>query len=201
MVLYLSMVPSQGMRERLNTAKTACWIAWTILLLTIVGGPCLLKSIGIAMEAFSIGSGLLFVVVGFSMLRAEDPEIATENETPKSSGAKKGHWDISIVPLSVPIIAGPGLIGEILATRVALESIADYGLCVAAISAVVLSIYGLLFVTAQCIRWFPSVALKLIFRLSGLFLVAMGIQLVMNGYRGTELCAHLSSAPYIISML
>jgi multiple antibiotic resistance protein len=200
-VLYVSMTPDRVLEERLNAAKIACLIAWVMLLSVLFGGPGLLQIMGIAMEAFYIGSGLLLVVVGFSMLRAKDPEVATKDRVSPNRSGKGGRWDISIVPLSVPIIAGPGIMGKILSTRMILDGTVDYLACLGAVSAIILLLYVFHFAVAQCVHLLPPLILRLIFRLSGLFLVAMGIQFVMNGYRETELYAHTSPASYIVSRL
>ncbi|MDR2813027.1 MAG: MarC family protein [Puniceicoccales bacterium] len=197
--LYLSMTTSYTFKERLGTARTACWIAWSVMLLAALGGPKALAAVGISMEAFNIGGGLLLVFVGFGMLRAEDPEIAMSQNEAEEIGhlSKKTHQDVAIAPLAVPIIAGPGSLTIIIANRAANGGTLELVSCLLAISAVVFLIYVLLVLTSKGAKWLTPTILKLGFRLSGLFLVALGVQFVMNGLRETGLC----SSSYVIASL
>jgi multiple antibiotic resistance protein len=197
--LYLNMTSSYTIRERLAMTKTACWIAWTIMVLTALGGPQVLAMVGIAMEAFNIAGGLLLIVVGFGMLRAEDPEIAvSQNEAEKVGHLpKKKRQDIAIAPLAVPIIAGPGALTIIIANRASSEGTLEFISCLLAISLVVFLMYIILVLTSRGAKWLTPTVLKLGFRLSGLFLVALGVQFVMNGLRETG----LFSSPYVIASL
>jgi multiple antibiotic resistance protein len=194
--LYLSMTAGYTIRERLGTAKTACWIAWSVMLLTALGGPKVLEAVGIAMEAFNIAGGLLLVFVGFGMLRAEDPEVAVSQNEAEEIGhlPKKARQDIAIAPLAVPIIAGPGSLTIIIANRAASEGTLELISCLLAISVVVFLMYVLLVLTSKGAKWLTPTILKLSFRLSGLFLVALGVQFVMNGVKEMEQSAN----PYVI---
>ncbi|MDR0740976.1 MAG: MarC family protein [Puniceicoccales bacterium] len=195
--LYLSMTVSYTIKERVATAKMACWIAWTIMVLTALGGPKVLAAVGIAMEAFNIAGGLLLIFVGFGMLRAEDSEISVpKNEAEEISRLpKKNRQDIAISPLAIPIIAGPGSLTIIIANRAASEGKLEFISCLSAISLVVFLLYIILVLTSKGAKWLTPTVLKLGFRLSGLFLVALGVQFVMNGLRETGLCA----SPYVIA--
>ncbi|MDR1434938.1 MAG: MarC family protein [Puniceicoccales bacterium] len=200
-VLYLSMTPSFALRERLAIARTSCLVAWGVMILTALGGPKALEAIGIAMEAFNIAGGLLLIVVGFAMLRSEDPEIAvSKNEaTEIAQLPKKKRQDIAITPLGVPIIAGPGALAVVLSNRVASKGNGDLLFCLLAISLAVFLMYLLLVVTSRGAKWLTPTILKLSFRLSGLFLIAIGMQLAMNGLRNSDLLASLGTKTYIIN--
>jgi multiple antibiotic resistance protein len=195
--LYLSMTASYTVKERIATAKMACWIAWAIMVLTALGGPKVLTAVGIAMEAFNIAGGLLLVFVGFGMLRGEDPEIAvSKNEAEEISRLpKKNRPDIAISPLAIPIIAGPGALTIIIANRAASDGKLEFISCLLAISLVVFLLYIILVLTSKGAKWLTPTVLKLGFRLSGLFLVALGVQFVMNGLKETGLC----TSPYVIA--
>ncbi|MDR1590621.1 MAG: MarC family protein [Puniceicoccales bacterium] len=191
-VLYLSMTTNCTVRERLTTAKMACGIAWSVMVLTALGGPKILAAIGIAMEAFNIAGGLLLVFVGFGMLRAEDPEIVISKNEAEEIGnlPKKKRQDIAIAPLAIPIIAGPGSLTIIIANRAASEGAGEFLSCLLAISLAIFLVYVILVLTSKGAKWLTPTILKLSFRLSGLFLVALGVQFVMNGLREIGLSAN-----------
>ncbi|MDR3317627.1 MAG: MarC family protein [Puniceicoccales bacterium] len=198
--LYLSMTPDYTEKERLKTAKNGCLIAWFAMILTVVGGPKALSIIGIAMDAFNIAGGLLLVFMGFNMLRSPDPEIAvSRNEAAEIAQLpKKKRQDIAITPFGIPLITGPGVLAIILANRGACQRTTDFIYCLLAISLVVFLMYLILVVTLQGAKWLTPTVLKLSFRLSGLFLVVIGIQFIMNGIKESGLLSNLTNQ-YIIT--
>jgi multiple antibiotic resistance protein len=164
-VLYLSMTPSFTLKERLAIARTSCLVAWGVMVSTALGGPKALEAIGITMEAFNIAGGLLLMLVGFSMLRSEDPEIAvSKNEaTEIAQLPKRKRQDIAIAPLGVPIIAGPGVLAVVLSNRVASQGRGDLFFCLLAISIAIFLMYLLLVATSRGAKWLTPMILKLSF--------------------------------------
>ncbi|MDR0417911.1 MAG: MarC family protein [Puniceicoccales bacterium] len=193
---YLSMTVSCTRRERLMTAKMACWVAWSIMVLTALGGPKILTAVGIAIEAFNIGGGLMLIVVGFNMLRAEDPEIPPKDETDETSRLpKKMYQDIAITPLAVPLIAGPSMLTVVLANRSESQGPMGLVLCLMAISLAIFLMYIILILSSKGVKWLTPTVLKLGCRLSGLFLVALGVQFIMSGLREMG----LGASSYVIA--
>jgi multiple antibiotic resistance protein len=191
---YLSATAGYSPKERLATAKIACWIAWCVMVVTAIGGQKTLEAIGVAMEAFKIAGGLLLAVIGFGMLRSDGPEGMSSGKEPKEGQpTPKKVSDIAIVPLGVPLMAGPGTLAIVLSNTVTGEGAIDFTFCLIAISVVVFLMYWIFFVTSKGIKWLTPTILKLGFRLSGLFLVAMGVQLVMNGLKETDLMTNLAN--------
>jgi multiple antibiotic resistance protein len=193
-VLYLSMTSSCAPRERLATAKVACWVAWGIMMATALGGPKALDVVGIAIEAFNIAGGLLLIIIGFGMLRSDDPEVAVSRDEAAEIGQlpKKKRQDIAIAPMGVPIIAGPGALTIVLANRAEASGTAGFVFCLLAISLAIFLIYWILVLTSKGAKWLTPTILKLSFRLSGLFLVAVGVQMAMNGLKDSHLLANLA---------
>jgi multiple antibiotic resistance protein len=167
--------------------------------LTALGGPKVLAVVGIAMEAFNIAAGLMLVVVGFGMLRTEDPGGAVSKDKAEETGRlpKKPRQDMAITPLAIPIIAGPGALTAILANRSESQGVGGLILCLVAISSVIFLMHFILVLTSKWTKWLTPAVWKLSFRLSGLFLVAMGVQFIMNGLREMG----LFSNPYVIASL
>jgi multiple antibiotic resistance protein len=192
-MLYLSMTLNCTLKERLARAQLACWVAWAAMIATALGGPQMLAAIGIAMDAFNIGGGLLLIVVGSGMLGAEDPEIVSEEG---GNLSRKPRQDISVAPLAIPIIAGPGTLGVVI-NRASEQGRGTSLLCLFAISLVIFLLYITLVLAARGAKWLAPMVLKLSFRLSGLFLVAVGVQYIMNGLK--EMWP--SSNTYVISSL
>jgi multiple antibiotic resistance protein len=142
---------------------------------------------------------LLLVVVGFNMLRSPDPEGAVSKEEACEIGQlpKKQRSDIAITPLGIPLMASPGVLIIILANRAEGQGTMDFVLSLSAISLLMFLMYIILVLTSKGAKWLTPTVMKLSFRLSGLFLVAIGVQLLMNGLKDSSLLSN----PYIIAAL
>jgi multiple antibiotic resistance protein len=164
------------------------------MMATALGGPKALEVVGIAVEAFNIAGGLLLIIIGFGMLRSDDPEIAVSKDEAAEIGQlpRKKRQDIAIAPLGVPIIAGPGVLTIVLANRAEANGTANFLFCLLAISLAIFLIYWILVLTSKGARWLTPAILKLSFRLSGLFLLAVGVQMAMNGLKASHLLVNLA---------
>lgn len=181
---YLSMTVEYTQKERLRVARGACFVSWGFMVLTVLAGRQVLEAIGVQFNAFQIAGGVLLLLTGFSMARSGDPEIPGKNEVEGTK--KKKRADISIVPIAIPLISGPSVLTIIIANR---GTCLDYTCCIScllAVTMVALLMYAILYLTAAGARWLTPSILKLAFRLSGLFLIAIGVQFVMDGLKSTE---------------
>ncbi|UPA28153.1 MAG: MarC family protein [Verrucomicrobiota bacterium] len=181
--LYLSMTIEYTVKERIRTACTACLVSWGFMVLTVLAGRKALETIGVEFNAFQIAGGALLLLTGFSMVRSGDPEIPGKNDNGQT---KRKRADISIVPVAIPLISGPSVLTIIIANR---GTCLDYSCCISCLSAVTMVavlMYGILYLTARGAQWLTPAVLKLAFRLSGLFLIAIGVQFMMDGLKSTE---------------
>ena len=105
--IYLSLVSDQSAAEQHATAvRTGIAIA-IILVITIWVGMPLLKFFGISLSAFEAAGGLVILLIGLSMARAQPHQ--PEYHTYVESSAHSEKNDVSVVPLAIPIIAATAL--------------------------------------------------------------------------------------------
>ncbi|MDR1458487.1 MAG: MarC family protein [Puniceicoccales bacterium] len=182
--LYINMTPHYTEKERITAAKVSCLVGWVVLTFFSLTGRWIFETLGIGINSFSIASGLLFVVVGFGMLRGQDPmEKISEGVKDKPRNTKS---DITIAPLGVPIIAGPLVVAFSVDARGHASGVMQVIACLLAVTCAMGCMYGLFKVAAKCVRWMSPNVLKLGYKLSALFMVALGVQLVMNGIEGVK---------------
>lgn len=184
--LFISMTPTLTIKERIETAKRGSFIAWIVMLSTVIVGPKVLASIGITQDSFEVAGGIFLSIIGFQMLRSDDPEVEINEKDVKHNahGKTKHKPDIAITPLGVPLIAGPGVItvlmshcgqpnGGLLSTLGSIIAVTLFAFVT----------YWMLALASKGCKWLTPMVLKLSFRLSGLFLVAIGVQLIMKGIK------------------
>ncbi len=173
----LKITKNQSLPEKKKTGITAAIAVGIILLIATWGGSPLLKSFGIKLPAFQIAGGLVLLMLAFSMLNAQESTIKQTAEEQKEKRPDSG----AIVPLAIPIIAGPGAISTVI-----LHTNQHPGLfeqVLVSISAILVAfVMGLLLYSASHLeRIFGQTGINIFNRIGGLLLAAIAIQSITNG--------------------
>lgn len=106
MPVFLTMTASLSKAERTKTAVKAVLTAFITLILFAFGGQMLFDFFGISVDSFRVVGGIIFFMMGYDMLNARLSSI--KNLAPED--VKEYVDDISVTPLGIPMIAGPGAI-------------------------------------------------------------------------------------------
>jgi multiple antibiotic resistance protein len=134
--------------------------------------------------------GIILAMLGISMLNSNDMGNSNDqNETADKKTAKKSKVDISITPLGIPIICGPSCITTTVILQNQAEGLAQNVVGVIAITLVFGILYFLLIFSAKGTKWLTPMVLKLSFKLSGLIIATLGVQMVFSGLRHVDLQA------------
>ena len=180
--VFASLIAEASPRERRRTAVRGVVISAIVLFAFAFGGEPLLGALGIELSAFRIAGGILLLLVSIDMVMARPSGLraATPGEL-EESGTRQ---DISVFPLAIPLIAGPGALTAIVllmsegAGNIALQ---------AAIVAVLLAILAVtllcLLAAAQIVRLLGETGVNVVSRVSGIILAALAVQFVIDGVR------------------
>ncbi|HEX3349684.1 MAG TPA: MarC family protein, partial [Acetobacteraceae bacterium] len=103
--LFVGMTPHDTRQERAEQAKRACAIAFVVLALFGLGGEFLLRTLGISLSAMKVAGGILLFITAADMVTARGLLRATSEER---AAATRTESDISVFPLAIPLLAGPG---------------------------------------------------------------------------------------------
>jgi multiple antibiotic resistance protein len=177
---FFAMTPSNTEAERLKMARTASITASGVLILFALTGNRLFGIFGITIAAFQMAGGLLLLLVSLDSLRAKRSAVQ-ETEEEKLEGIEKE--DISITPLAIPMLSGPGAI----TTAILLESKAS---TLAQDAALYLLFAAMGFVCYFTFRFsikkakkINPIAMNISTRLMGLILAATAMQFMLDGLK------------------
>jgi multiple antibiotic resistance protein len=181
-LIYVSFTTSMDQTARDTVAKDACRFALIILLIVAVLGTWILQLFGITLEAFGIAGGILLFGIGMEMVYAKTSRTKlTATEKYESRDIE----DVAVMPLAIPMIAGPGAI----TTTIVLMNEA-ITITPVAIGIVFFSILISIAVTYIMMRNSDYIMKKIgqreyraINRLLGMLLIAIAVQFVINGIR------------------
>lgn len=178
--VFLSLTRDREPAEARRIAWGAA-VAMTIVLLTsLIAGEQILGFFGIGIASFQVAGGILLGTLALSMLRAEmNPVRETREE--HLLGQKKA--DISVVPLGIPLLAGPGAISTVIVFAHNADGVAHYGLSAVAI-VLVTALCGLtLAASPKLSRLLGQTGVNIVTRVMGLILAAIAVEFLARGLR------------------
>jgi len=181
--VFHSLTKRDSAKKNMMVAKKACVTAVLIMIFFIFFGDYVLNLFGISLEAFKIASGILVFAIGYKMINSGNRHIESDEEKEHAENKE----DISIIPLAIPMMSGPGAIATSL---VLMEGALEVG-SVWAVASLVLSVvvimiiaYFLLINAHVLDKVLGENGVRVIDKLLGLIVLVMGVQFVINGIAG-----------------
>ncbi|MBY0461672.1 MAG: MarC family protein [Alphaproteobacteria bacterium] len=180
--VFVGLTESLSILERREIAKKACLISFAFLMTFAFIGDELLKILDISQPAFRITGGILLFLVGLDMVLAKHSGLhATNNETIKEASPRR---DISIFPIAIPLIAGPGTLATMIIQMYQAASIGVF-YQLAIVFSVVLMIsftYLILKYSDFVIKKLGTTGIDILTRVFGIFLIALSVQSLIFGF-------------------
>jgi multiple antibiotic resistance protein len=178
--LFIAMTAGDPPAKARAMALRACLTAGGLLVAFALFGALLFKLFGVTLPAFRVAGGLLLLVTSLDMLRARNSETKTSG-VEQEEGVRKE--DIAIVPLAIPLLAGPGAIATVMvlmANRPGVET----GLAVCASIAVTMIVTYFMLAGARYLsRALGQTGLAILHRVFGLILAAIAVQFMVDGLK------------------
>jgi multiple antibiotic resistance protein len=179
--VYLGLVGERPRDEQARVARKAVSVAGVVLFGFAIGGDWLLAKLGISLDAFRVAGGILLFRIAFGMVLAAPHERETEEEEEEA----RSRADVSVFPLAIPLIAGPGALASLM-ILVGQARPEPRGLAVVfAMAAVVLALTWLaLRLAAPLGRALGRTGVNVVTRVLGVLLAALAVQYIADGVRG-----------------
>ncbi|MGO9113664.1 MAG: MarC family protein [Thermoguttaceae bacterium] len=105
--IFLSITRGQTDRRRNRTGTTAAMTVALVLVTSILAGDKVLRVFGINLPCFEVGGGILVLLMAVSMLHARHSRLS---QTPEERRVADERESVGVVPLGMPLLAGPGSI-------------------------------------------------------------------------------------------
>ncbi len=178
--IFIALTRGETAEFRRRMAIRGTLIAAFILLFFAFAGDLLLRALGVSIAAFRIAGGILLFLIAFDMLFAR--ATAIRRTTEREDEEAEAKHDISVFPLAIPLIAGPGGLTSIvlLMGRAGNDPIAIT--VVLAIMALVLAIVlAVLLAADRFTRLLGETGTNVISRVLGIILAALAVQFVIDG--------------------
>jgi len=177
--LFLAMTARDSPEKARSMALRACVVAASVLAFFALFGHWVFLVFGVSLAAFRTAGGVLLLITALDMLRAETSKTKT-SPAETSEGVEKD--DIAIVPLAMPMLAGPGAIATamVLVSRDSNTRMAT-ALVVASIAITFVAAYLILRGAGVVQRVLRKSGVAILERVMGLILAAIAVQFIADG--------------------
>ncbi len=176
--LFMMFTRDNTAREQRRMALQACGFAVVILLTFMWAGDQILGLFGITMPAFQIAGGFIFGIYALQMLALIPTGLKHTSEEDRESQRRP---NIALVPLAVPMLAGPGSITAVLVQRQSLNTLPELGWLMVGVLVACAGVYAVLHFAAPLSRLLGVTGIRVISRLMGLLLAVIAVQFMVNG--------------------
>jgi multiple antibiotic resistance protein len=173
--IFFSMTSSWSAKDRNRTAlKTGIWV-FVILVTFLFVGRFVLHFFGISLPVLKIAGGLIVANTAWGMVTSH------ARITPEETHEAEDKEDISLTPLAMPLMSGPGAIGVVMALAANVDNSASYLGMVIGIAAIAVTVFLFFYMGGPLVRRLGPSAVGAINKIFGFLILAIAVQLVWDG--------------------
>ncbi len=176
---YLSL--TSGMKEDTlkRVYKLVSKSVFFVLAISALAGELILKMFGISLDSFQVGGGILLAIIAYKMMQAEDTQ-HSQTEEEKEESIKKGE-SISVVPLTIPLLTGPGSMSVCVITASKYHSFVGYAYILVSALIIALIVHLILKSAPKIKEKLGTTGMNVMAKVFSLLLMALAIELIASG--------------------
>jgi multiple antibiotic resistance protein len=176
--IFISMTQADPPEKRVSIARRASIAAGLILLVFAIFGKIIFSAFGITLAAFRIAGGVLLWFIAMDMVRARTTRVKTTPEEEQEGIEKE---DVALIPLALPMLAGPGSISTVMVLMGQARSWLYFIPVFISILITSVVTYFMLRGAQYLLKYLRQTGMKIIIRIMGMILAAIAVQFIING--------------------
>lgn len=180
MPIFMTMTATLTKQRRKQTAKKATIVAFFTIIAFAFSGQILFNFFGISVNSFRIVGGVIFFMMGWDMLQAR---LVTFKHTEDQEKINAYVDDISITPLAIPMICGPGAITNAIILMEDAQDITQKSILIGVIAFVLLLTYLILVGASKITDKLGETGNKVMMRLMGLIVMVIAVEFFFSGLK------------------
>ena len=177
--LFIALTHNYSKKRIKHTVWLACLTAAFVLIIFAFAGDIILEFFGVTIPAFRIAGGIIIFIIALGMLQAKRTRLKT---TPEEEEKGLEQEEVGIVPIGIPMLAGPGAITTVIVFTSSSQQYNTY----ITIAAIMLTLFFAFFILKQAVsihRILGPTGLNIFTRLMGLILAVISVQFVIDGIK------------------
>jgi multiple antibiotic resistance protein len=175
---FLAITAEVEQRNRRRMAMKASLTCFIVLTSFAIAGRYIFRMFGITLPAFEIAGGLIMLLIGIDMLEAKR---SPTQESPGEAQQATDKEDAGIVPLGIPMLAGPGAISSVMVLVGKAPGPWEILAILSSIAITAAVSFGVLSGADRVRKLLGETGIRILVRIMGLLLVALAMQFFVNG--------------------
>lgn len=176
--LFISLTAGQSAAERRTTARLTAVTFVLVLVGAVFLGEPLLHLFGISLSSFRVAGGILLLLMAIAMLHARH---GRTKHTPEEDEEAADKGNVGVVPLGVPLLAGPGAISTMTIYAHQAQGWQDTLFLVCACFIVAAAVWAAMRLAEPVSALFGTTGINITTRLMGLILAAVAVEFITTG--------------------
>ena len=178
MPIFMTMTADLDQTHRTKTAKKASIVSFLTIIFFAFSGQLLFNFFGISVHSFRIVGGVIFFLMGMDMLQARLGKVKLID-----SEIKTYVNDISVTPLAIPMICGPGAITNAIVMMEDANSFEKKVMLIFSVLIVILLTYLILYSASRIIKFLGETGINVMMRLMGLIVMVIAVEFFFSGLK------------------
>lgn len=184
--IFISATDGWSAQDRARTANTVALTVFLVLVVSVFLGDRILDFFSISIPSFQVGGGILLMLIAISMMHGKQSHALHTPEEAKVIAEREmiAREVTAIVPLSIPLLAGPGAISSMIIAAEQSGSFWGHMVLVIPVAAVCLLVWLALRLSVGIAHKLGTIGINIVTRLMGLILAAMAVEFIAHGIAG-----------------
>ncbi|MGE0021590.1 MAG: MarC family protein [Draconibacterium sp.] len=178
MPVFMAMTSELSVQERKLTARKASVVAFFTIIAFALTGQLLFNFFGISVNSFRVVGGIIFFIMGMDMLQARLSQVKIRDNEVKSYVS-----DISITPLAIPMICGPGAITTVILLMEDANTIPKKLTLFISVFLIMLLTYVILYSSSKLIKLLGQTGINVMMRIMGLIVMVIAVEFFFSGLK------------------
>ena len=179
--IFASLTRGADQAHRRRMAMRSAAVAWSILIFFAFLGEPMLRTLGISLASFRLAGGIMLFMIALDMVFEKRTE-RREERAKEIEGTPEAD-DISVFPMAIPMIAGPGSIASVMLLVGRADGVAQWAVVLGAMTLVILLTLLALLASGPLMRLIGVKIEAMITRILGVILAALAAQFVIDGLK------------------
>ncbi len=176
----ISLTTQYSKEEIRKIAFFASFYAFLILLFFLLSGDLIFRFMGITIHSFKVGGGILLFLIAINLVQGE---VHREKGKSQEIEAALQRENIALIPLAMPLLAGPGSITTVLVLRSYGKNLFDFSAILLAILLACVTAFIVYSSSSFLYRFLGRTGINLVTRISGILLLAVSVQFITDGLK------------------
>ena len=178
MPIFMTMTSQLDVAHRNKTAKKASIVSFITIIIFAFSGQLLFNFFGISVNSFRIVGGVIFFLMGMDILQARLGKVKVN-----PSEVKTYVNDISVTPLAIPMICGPGALTNAIVMMEDATTTPMKVVLIVSVIAVMLVTFMILYSSSKIMKVLGETGMNVLMRLMGLIVMVIAVEFFFSGLR------------------